>query len=297
MMLVRLDGSPRFAMWMQIVSALTNILLDWAFIFPLNMGVKGAAIATSIACIVGGLMSLAYFFGFSKTLKFYRLKLSRTSALLTLRNVGHMAKIGSATFLTEIAMSITILIGNYMFMKLLHEEGVAAYAVVCYLFPFIFSVNNAVAQAAQPIISYNYGAHQQKRVLQILRVSVLEALICGLTVMLSLIAGNEVIVGMFLHPEESAYQLAVDGLPWFSTCSVFFALNVMLIGYYQSITSAKKAMIYTFLRGIILTIAGFIMLPFLFGTTGLWLAIPAAELMTFVVIIAGIGLIRVPHNI
>ena len=90
--------------------------------------------------------------------------MSSTSFFLTLRNLWNMARIGSATFLTEIAMSITILIGNYQFMALLHEEGVAAYAVVCYLFPVIFSVNNAVAQAAQPIISYNYGAGNSERV-------------------------------------------------------------------------------------------------------------------------------------
>ncbi len=284
LMLVRLDGSPRYAMWIQVLSALVNIVLDWIFIFPLGMGVKGAAIATAIACIVGGLMALVYFLGFSAKLKFYRLKMSRTSACLTMRNVGNMAKIGSATFLTEIAMSVTILAGNYMFMSMLHEDGVAAYAVVCYLFPVIFSVNNAVAQSAQPIISYNYGAHQMERVSQTLRMSVLTAVTCGLLVMLMLIVGDETIVGMFLQPQEKAHQLAVEGLPWFSTCSVFFALNVVFVGYYQSLTNAGKAMAFTCLRGIVLTVAGFAVLPLLLGTIGLWLAIPAAELLTLAVI-------------
>ena len=99
------------------------------------MGVKGAAIATAIACGVGGLMSLVYFIWFSSSLKLYRLKMSVTSLLLTLRNLCAMAKIGFATFLTEIAMSITILIGNYQFMGMLHEDGVAAFAIICYLFP------------------------------------------------------------------------------------------------------------------------------------------------------------------
>lgn len=265
--------------------------LDWIFIFPLGMGVKGAAIATAIACIVGGLMALVYFLGFSAKLKFYRLKMSHTSVCLTLRNVGNMAKIGSATFLTEIAMSVTILAGNYMFMSLLHEDGVAAYAVVCYLFPVIFSVNNAVAQSAQPIISYNYGARQMERVSQTLRVSVLTAATCGLLVMLMLIAGDETIVGMFLRPQEKAYQLAVEGLPWFSTCSVFFALNVVFVGYYQSLTNAGKAMAFTCLRGIVLTVAGFAVLPLLLGTIGLWLAIPAAELLTLAVIVVAAKLL------
>ncbi len=284
MMLVRLDGSPRYAMWMQVAGAVTNIVLDWLFIFPLGMGVKGAAIATSIACGVGGLMALVYFIGFSTSLRFYRLKASVTSLMLTLRNIWDMARIGSATFLTEIAMSVTIVIGNYQFMSMLHEDGVAAYAVVCYLFPLIFSINNAVAQAAQPIISYNYGAKLDGRVAQTLRLSMVTAVTCGLVVMLALIAGDTAIVGCFLHPEEQAFRIAVDGLPWFATCSVFFAVNVAFIGYCQSVTKAGRAMTYTLLRGMLFPVAAFLLLPQLVGTTGLWIAIPAAELTTVVLI-------------
>ncbi len=284
--LVRLDGSPRYAMWMQVAGAAVNVVLDWIFIFPLGMGVKGAAIATSIACAVGGIMSLVYFLCFSSTLKFRRLKLSRTSAYLTLRNIVNMAKIGFPTFLSEIAMSITIITGNYMFMPMLHEAGVAAFAVVCYLFPVIFSVNNAVAQAAQPIISYNFGANMQPRVQRALHVSLLSAIACGSIVMLALILGDNAIVGLFLHPDEPAYHLAVKGLPLFSTCSVFFALNIVFVGYHQSIMNAGRAMSYTLLRGIVFPVTGFLLLPWLLGVPGLWLAIPAAELLTFVIIVS-----------
>ncbi len=285
MMLIRLDGSPRYAMWIQVAGAVTNIVLDWIFIFPLGMGVKGAAIATAIACGVGGVMALIYFIWFSSSIKFYRLKMSVTSLALTLRNLWAMGQIGFATFLTEIAMSITILIGNYQFMALLHEDGVAAFAVACYLFPVIFSINNAVAQASQPIISYNYGAKQNQRVGQTLRLSLLAAITCGLCVIVSLILGDQIIVGAFLRPEEKAFHIAVDGLPWFATCAVFFALNVAYIGYFQSITKATRAMVYTLLRGMLLPIASFLILPQLFGATGLWTAIPFAELATLAIII------------
>ena len=204
--------------------------------------------------------------------------------MLTLRNLRGMAEIGFATFLTEIAMSVTILIGNYQFMSMLHENGVAAFAIICYLFPIIFSVNNAVAQAAQHIISYNYGAGQKLRVRQTLRLSLLTALTCGILVMLTMIVGAEKIVEMFLQPEEKAYELAVEGLHWFSICSVFFALNIAFIGYYQSVTSAGRAMVFTMLRGIIFSMAAFMLLPSIFGIMGLWLAIPAAELATLLII-------------
>ena len=102
-------------------------------------------------------MVFAYFFRFADKLRFYPLKRTVTSLLLTLRNTGYMVRIGFATFLTELAMSVMMLTGNYMFISMLGEEGVAAFAIACYLFPVVFSISNAVAQSAQPIISPNYG--------------------------------------------------------------------------------------------------------------------------------------------
>ena len=285
MMMVRLDGSPRYAMWMQVTGAVVNLTLDWLFIFPMGMAVKGAAVATSIACIVCGLMTIVYFIRFSATLKFYRLKASLTSLVLTLRNAGYMMKVGFATFLMEIAISVTMVSGNYMFMSMLREAGVAAFAIVCYLFPIIFSVNNAVAQSAQPIISYNYGAHKMQRVKLALHVSLLSAILCGVVVMMALIAGDHLIVSAFLRPTEQSYYLATEGMPWFSICSIFFALNVAFIGYYQSITESKRAMVYTMLRGIVFVVAGFMCMPRLLGEIGLWTAIPTAELATLCIII------------
>ena len=286
MMMVRLDGSPRYAMWIQVTGAVVNIVLDWLFIFPMGMAVKGAAIATSIACITCGLMSLGYFIWFSETLKFRRPEAGSLRSIL--RNAAEMVKVGSATFITEVAMSITMIAGNYMFMSMLHEDGVAAFAVVCYLFPIIFSVNNAVAQSAQPIISYNYGAGQPERVRGALRVSLLAALMCGAGVVAVLILGDHPVVSAFLRPSEPAYALAIGGLPWFASCSIFFALNVAFVGYYQSITRTRRAMVYTVLRGIVFAVLGFMLLPRLIGPIGLWTAIPTAELLTLAIIVAGL---------
>lgn len=286
MMLIRLDGSPKYAMSVQIIAAVLNIVLDWYMIFPLGWGVMGAALATSIACIAGGLMVLVYFLRFSVQLKFYRLKLSLTSLLLTLRNTGYMTKIGFATFLTELAMSVMMLTGNYMFISLLGEDGVAAYAIACYLFPIVFSISNAVAQSAQPIISYNYGAHLPERVRQTLHISLFTAILCGILVTACLWLATADIVRLFLNPQEKAYDLAIEGLPYFALCAVFFALNIAFIGYYQSIEKAATSIAYTLLRGVLFLVPCFILLPRWLGTTGLWLAIPAAELCTCIVIYA-----------
>lgn len=285
MMLIRLDGSPRYAMWIQIVAAVINIALDWYMIFPLGFGVKGAAQATSAACAAGGIMAVVYFVWFSSKLKFYRLKLSVTSLLLSLRNVAYIIKIGFATFLTELAMSVMMLTGNYMFMSMLNEEGVAAFAVACYLFPIVFSISNAVAQSAQPIISFNYGAHNSPRVIRALQVSLATATICGIAVSLGLWAGAPAIVSMFLDTSEEAYGIAVAGLPLFSLCPVFFAINIAFIGYYQSIERAVTSTVFTLLRGMLLLVPCFVALPHLIGVPGLWLAIPAAEAITLIIVV------------
>ncbi len=284
MMLIRLDGSPKYAMSVQIVAAILNIFLDWLMVYPLDMGIKGASIATSISCIVAGLMVLGYFLFLSDKLKFYRLKMTMKSLKLSLRNTGYMVKIGLATFIAEFAIGIMMVTGNYMFMSYLGEAGVAAFSTGCYLFPLIFSISNAVAQASQPIISYNYGAGQLQRVRQALNLALVSACVCGLAVSAVMWIGAPVLTGIFLAPSEAAYSLAVKGLPLLGLCALFFALNITFIGYYQSLERAARSIIYMLLRGVIFMVPGFILLPLLFGADGLWLAIPSAELLTFVVI-------------
>lgn len=286
MMLIRLDGSPKYAMSVQIVAAVINIVLDWVMVFPMGMGIKGASIATSLSCIIGGLMVLVYFLRFSDKLKFYRLKLSWKSLRLSLRNTVYMMKIGLATFIAELSLGVMIVTGNFMFMAYLGEPGVAAYSIGCYLFPMIFSISNAVAQASQPIISFNYGAGQFQRVSQALRIALLTACVCGVLISLGMWIGSPVLTHIFLSPSETAYCLAAGGLPILGSCAIFFAINITFIGYYQSRELAGRSIVYMLLRGIVFLVPGFILLPRIVGATGLWLAIPTAEFLTLLVITA-----------
>lgn len=284
MMLIRLDGSPRYAMSVQIVSAVLNIFLDWLMVFPLGWGIKGASIATSISCIVGGLMVLAYFIFWSDKLKFYRLKMSVKSLKLSLRNVGYIIKIGVATFIAELSIGVMMVTGNYVFLDYLGEAGVAAFSVGCYLFPLMFSVSNAVAQSSQPIISYNYGAGNMTRVRQTLQTAIIYACICGVIISLGMWTGSKALAGLFLDSSEKAYSLACAGLPLMGLCALPFAMNITFIGYYQSCERATRAIVYMLLRGIVFVVPGFILLPKILGIDGLWYAIPVSEVLTLVII-------------
>ena len=295
MMLIRLDGSPRYAMYCQVVSAALNILLDYVFVFPLGMGVKGAAIATSISIIVGGLMVLYYFLRMSSSLHFVRIPTDSGELRLLGRNLFNISRIGFPTFLSELAMGIMMFTGNLVFMRWLGEEGVAAYAIACYLFPVVFSISNAVAQSAQPIISFNYGAGDAGRVRQALRVALIAAVVSGVVVTVGLFIGSKAVAGAFLSSAEPAYAYAVAGLPLFALCAMPFAINITAIGYYQSIEQAVRPLIYTLLRGLIFMVPAFLFLPDLIGVSGLWLAIPAAELATLLVIAADFFRRHRPH--
>lgn len=286
MMLIRLDGSPRYAMSVQIVSAVLNIFLDWYMVFPLAMGIKGASIATSISCITGGLMVIAYFLFFSDKLKFYRLRLTAKSFMLSVRNTAYMIKIGLATFIAELSIGVMMVTGNFMFLSYLGEAGVAAFSVGCYLFPLIFSISNAVAQSSQPIISFNYGCSQWERVRQSLNIALVTACICGAVISAGMWTGAGLLSGIFLASTEEAYHLAVKGLPLLGLCALPFAINITFIGYYQSCEKAVRSIVYMLLRGVVFMIPGFILLPQLTGVSGLWLAIPQAELIAAVIIVS-----------
>ena len=139
---------------------------------------------------------------------------------------------------------------------------------------------NAIAQSAQPIISYNYGLNESQRVRRAYLLALKTAIGCGVCFALATIFCSPEIVGMFIDRSYPAYDIAVKGLPLYATGFVFFAVNIVSIGYFQSVERAKYATVITLLRGFILLTACFFGLPLLLGDRGIWLATPLAEMLT-----------------
>lgn len=284
MFYVRVDGSPKYAMSCNIVAALLNMFLDYLFIFVFDWGLMGAAVATGIGTLAGLAMILVYLWKYSTHIQLYKIKLSRNSMLLMGRNIGYMIKLGTSAFMSEASIACMMFIGNYVFIEHLGKEGVAAFSIVCYIFPIIFMVYNAIAQSAQPIISYNFGIQNNKRVKRALRLSLQTALLCGFAFFLLSSLLRHPIVALFVDSSSPAYSLAVYGLPYFASGYVFFALNITGIGYYQGVERSTRATLITFLRGGVFLLGSFLLLPSLLGTKGIWLAVPMSELLTFLYI-------------
>ncbi|MBC5641914.1 MATE family efflux transporter [Parabacteroides segnis] len=288
--------NPKISMWAMLAATVVNIILDYLFIFVFKWGLFGAAIATDIGEFVGAAIMIVYLFRHSIAIRFVWLKLSVKSLLLTLRNVGYMIKLGFSVFLSEITISVMIISGNYVFMDYMGADGVAAYSVICYLFPIIFMVFNATVQSAQPIISYNYGCGQMKRSDNALRLSMLFTLAFAFSIMLLFICFTRSIVTLFIPDTAcAAWGYAVAGLPLFATDYLFFGINIIIIGYYTSIERLRRAISLTVLRGI-LPVVFFFTLPLLLDVNGIWLAVAAGDITTTVVIVILLIVDKVRRN-
>lgn len=288
--------NPKISMWAMLAATVVNIILDYLFILVFKWGLFGAAIATDIGEFVGAAIMIIYLFRHSIAIRFVWLKLSVKSLLLTLRNVGYMIKLGFSVFLSEITISVMIISGNYVFMDYMGADGVAAYSVICYLFPIIFMVFNATVQSAQPIISYNYGCGQMKRSDNALRLSMLFTLAFAFSIMLLFICFTRSIVTLFIPDTASAaWGYAVAGLPLFATDYLFFGINIIIIGYYTSIERLRRAISLTVLRGI-LPVVFFFTLPLLLDVNGIWLAVAAGDITTTVVIVILLIVDKVRRN-
>lgn len=281
---VRIDG-PKVAMCCMITATIINIVLDYIFIFIFRWGLAGAAVATGIGEIVGVTLMIVYLQRRSPRIRLGRLKLSRKSLRLTARNSGYIVRLGFSAFLGQMAIAVMMLTGNAVFVRVLGTDGVAAFSIVCYFFPIIFMVFNAIIQSAQPIISFNYGTGADDRVRKSRNMALWVTVATGVFFTLFFILFREPVVTLFIADTANpAWGYAVQGIPLFATGYLFFGINIVAVGYSMSIENTGRATFYTVLRGILFPVLCFFVLPSLLGVEGIWLAVPVAELLTTAVI-------------
>lgn len=287
---IRLDGAPKYAMWCNVVNAITNAVLDWVFIFPLGMGVKGAAIATGISVVVGGIMAMVYLLFYAKRLRPQMPKWSRKSLALSMRNVGYLCRVGSSSFIGEMMLAVLFILGNTVFMRYLGDDGVGAFGIACYYTPFIFMIGNSIVQSVQPILSYGYSYGNRERIDKARNVMFATSMAFGVVVTLVFVMFPELLVSLFIDAKCRAGVIALKGLPLFATGFLFLIINICVVGYYQSFEKVYGPISVMLLRGAVFLIPCFLLLPKMFGDAGIWLATPAAEALTVMSVLAFLGL-------
>lgn len=283
MFIIRLDGNPRLAMWIMTWAAIANMFFDWLLIFLFKMGIEGAAIATGGTFAVGGVFSIIYIACCLRTMKLQLLYPNLKNVIRCIRYTFNIIKIGNSAFWGEAAIALVMILGNYMMIQYVGEDGVAAFSIACYCFPIVFSVGNAIVVSSQPIISFAYGVGNSQRIRKAFIMAMKAAIALGVFGGLLMSVGTRWVVGLFLESSTNAYSVAMTGLPIFGIGYIFISVNLILVGYLQSIEKATEAIVITMLRGYILIVATFLIFPHIFGVKGIWISMPAAECITMVI--------------
>lgn len=272
---LRADGAPKVAMIVTLLGSLINAILNYFFIFEFSWGMKGAGIATGIGNVLALFITIWYFKYKSKNLRFRFIKLS-------LKETLEIFKIGTPSFLSEIGISVVTLLHNLIMMSTLGAKGVSAYGVVSYIYPFMMLIFLALTLSMQPVISYNYGAGEHKRVKEGFSLVLKMALLLGVLFYLSGVFFSEEMVALFIVDDMETKLLASEGVRLFFINFLFFGVNLAFAMYYQSIEKSTVSTVITLFRAIIIISIVLYTLPNLIGRRGIWLATPIAEAITFV---------------
>lgn len=280
--IIRLDGAPKVAMWCNVITAILTLGGDYLMIYVFNQGLRGVAFATSVAIITGGAVAAVYILFYARQLRFTVDALHGKRWKDAFHSIAYQCKIGSSSLLGELMLAILAFVGNYVFLHYLGDNGVGAFGIACYYTPFIFMIANAVIQSAQPIISYNNSSRMYDRVAKIKRLLFCSALVAGILLTSVFLFVPDVLVHFFVDSKDTAAPIAIKGFPYFSVGIVSFIFNVCIIGYFQSLEMMKQALALMLMRSFILLVPAFLLLPRIIGVSGIWLAMPVSEAITFI---------------
>lgn len=273
---VRNDGRPKLAMFSTISGAVTNVILDYIFIFPLSIGIRGAAIATGLGQLVTVSLLLPHFLKRKGNLSFGKVKLEKNI-------IREFINIGIPSFFTEITFSIIILFSNIAIVRVIGDVGLSAFSIINYITTNIYMILLGLAFGAQPLISYYYGAKEINKVKEIYKITIISSLIINLVYSsICFIFGNS-IISIFSSNNE-IISLTYIGLNIFNLGFFIDGLNLTTTVYYQAIEKPKYSNIICALRSIICLPIVLIILSKTLGLNGVWISFIISELMTFILI-------------
>lgn len=268
---VRNDGEPRLSMLAMLVGSLSNIVLDYIFIFPLKMGIFGAVLATGFAPVI----SMAIM---SKHLitrqNHFHLKKNKNSTRMTVNIVS----LGIPSLITEVASGIVMIVFNAIILRLQGNIGVAAYGVVANLSLVVTSIYTGIAQGIQPITSQAYGYGEKDSIKQILKYAIIMMLLISSFIYLVFLLMANPIVGIFNSEHNiQLQQIARTGLKLYFMAIPFVGFNIILSMYFTSTEKALPAQMISLSRGFFLIIPMAFLLSSFFEMSGVWLSYPITE--------------------
>ena len=268
---VRNDNSPKLSMYAMLGGSLSNIILDYIFIFPLQLGIFGAVFATGLAPIISMLILSLHRIKRKNQFHFIKIKPSIKIARNTL-------SLGFPSLVTEVSSGIVIIVFNMIILNLIGNVGVAAYGIVANLSLVVVAVYTGIAQGIQPLISKSYGGNDIKSIKLIFKYAMITMSIISFILYLIIFFLADPIAKIFNSENNLVLQsIATNGLKLYFMAVIFVGFNIILPMLFSSMEKAFLAQIISLLRGLVVIIPMAFILSALVGLTGVWLALPITE--------------------
>ena len=271
---VRNDGAPSLAMVATLSGSLFNVVFDYIFIFPMGLGLPGAALATAISPILSIAVCSAHFIKKSNTITFVRKAPS-------VRLLAQSCQLGISGFVGELSSGVTTTVFNFLLLRLAGNVAVAAYGVVANFALVATAIFNGVAQGAQPLVSQCYGKNEMAGARKLLLLGCGTAL--GLAALLyGVVFGYTDALTALFNSENSALMAAFahSGMRIYFVGYFFAGCNIVAAGYLGAVNRPAEASITSLCRGMVAIVVCSLVLSALFGMNGVWAAFPVSEAIT-----------------
>lgn len=268
---------PQMGLVISICAGITNMVLDFLFIYVLKMGVFGAALATGISQVVGGIIPLVYFIRKNNSpLRLVKAKFDRKAILQACSN-------GSSEMLTNISVSLVNMLYNMQLMKLAGANGVSAYGIIMYV-GFIFSgtyLGYGVGSA--PIIGYHYGAGNKDELKSLFKRSLKLLGISALILTLSAEVLSKPLASIFVSYDKELLEMTITAIRLYAISYLISWFNIFASSFFTALNNGPVSAIISFMRTLVFETSMIFVIPAILGLNGIWLAIVAAEILAFIV--------------
>lgn len=270
------NGTPGLGMVLTVAAGVVNMVFDYVFIVPCNMGIAGAAWATALGTLVPSIFGLIYFSTKRGALRFRKPKLDWPM-------LGRSCVNGSSEMVSNLAYGLITYLYNITMMRLIGEDGVAAITIIQYAEFLMNSLFFGFAMGVAPVFSFNYGSGNRPQTKRIFKICVGAVGVSSLFIFLMAEIFGKHVVGIFAPPGTQVYALASEGFRIFSVCFLLVGANIFASALFTALNNGKLSAIISFLRTFIFISAAILILPNFMGITGIWLAVPIGEALAFVI--------------
>ncbi len=268
---IRNDNGPQLSMVAMLVGSFSNIILDYVFIFPLDMGMFGAILATGLSPIISILMMLPHWLRKKNS---FHLIMEKPNFAVMKEEIS----LGVPSLISQLSTGIVMIIFNILILSLEGNTGVAAYGVLANIAIVVIGIHTGIAQGVQPLVSTAYGSDNHAKIKKLHTYSMGSMVFISLALYAVLFFFADPITSIFNSERDQHLQeMAVVGLQIYFTSIVSAGYNLIIAVFFTSTHQTKPAQILTILRGFVIIIPLSFLMAKVLGMLGIWLVFPITE--------------------